>query len=149
MTKIYYFKGIKVCGYLILRLEKKSILRVFIFAIWWLQKISWVFNFAISVKIRKKVLLNNNFSIANKCNCYQICCRNSNFVTISTYMRYTGTIIILWSNIRKKKIIKLGRYQFRGYLILPYFGFKTFCGYKSSRKWWKIVKITKFSTREI
>ena len=46
-----YLKGIKFHGYLILRLEKNYILRVFDVAIWQLQKISMVFNFAISVKI--------------------------------------------------------------------------------------------------
>ena len=40
-------KGIKFCGYLISRLENNYILRVFNFAIWWLQNISRVFNFPI------------------------------------------------------------------------------------------------------
>ena len=57
-----------------------------------LRNISWVFNFAISVKIRKKVSLNINFSIVNECNCYQICYRNSNPVTISREM-YTNVYI--------------------------------------------------------
>ena len=46
-----YLKGIKFHGYSILRLEKNYILRVFDVAICQLQKISMVFNFAMSVKI--------------------------------------------------------------------------------------------------
>ena len=126
-------KVLKFRGYLISRLEEKNILRVSNFAIWWFQRISRVFNFAISVKIRKKVSSNNIFSIVIKGKCYQICYRNSNFVTISKYMRY-GINIILWSNIRKKKIIKLGSYQFRRYLISWFFGFETFRGCKISWK---------------
>ena len=42
-----YLKGIKFRGYLISRLEKNYILRVFNFVIWWLQNILRVFNFAI------------------------------------------------------------------------------------------------------
>ena len=46
-------------------------------------------------KKRKSHSLNINFSIVNQCNCYQICYRNFNFVTISRDMQYTGTSIIL------------------------------------------------------
>ena len=49
-----YLQGIKFRGYLISRLENNYILRIY-----------------------------NNFFIVNQCNCYQICYRNSNFVTTS------------------------------------------------------------------
>ena len=93
------YLGIKFHGYLISRLEKNYISRVFNFAIWWLQKISQVFNFAISVKIRNESL----FSIVNQYNCYQICCKNSNLVIISRDICDLW-VAILWSNIRKYKI---------------------------------------------
>ena len=93
-----YFKGIKFRGYLISQLEKTYILRVLNFAIWWFQNISRAFNFAMSVKIRNESL------IEYQCNCYQMCYRNSNFLTISRDMRYTSIIIIIWLNIRKKRI---------------------------------------------
>ena len=58
-----------------------------------------------------KVLLSNNFSIVNQCNCYQICYRKSNFVTISRDMQYFGLetfrgykIFRKWSN---REIAKL------------------------------------------
>ena len=103
-SDILKLQGIEFCRYLISRLEKYYILRVFTFPIWWLQNISRVFNFAVSVKIRNESLIEYQFSIANQCNCYQICYRNSNFVTISRDMQYTGINIIIWSNIRKKSI---------------------------------------------
>ena len=84
------------------------ILQVFDSAIWWLQNISRVFNFAISVKI--KLSMNINFFIVNQCNCYQICNRTSNFVIISRAIQCTGINIILWSNIRNKENLKLRRY---------------------------------------
>ena len=49
-----YLKGIKFRGYLVSRLEENCVLLVFNFAIWWLQNISRVFNFTISVKIGNK-----------------------------------------------------------------------------------------------
>ena len=58
MTNKYYFKGIKFRRYLILRLEKNYILQVF--------------NFVISVKIRNESLIEQQFSIVNQCNCYQM-----------------------------------------------------------------------------
>ena len=79
--------------------------------------------------------MNNNFSIANQCNCYQICYRNSNFITISRDMRCTGINIKLLSNIRKKRISDSAGIQFRGYLIWgSLFGFETFREYKSFRE---------------
>ena len=99
-----YLKVIKFPGYLISRLEKNYIFRVFNFAICWLRNISRVLNFAISVIIRNKSLIEYQFFIVNECNCCQICYRNSNFVTISRHMRYVGINIILWANIRKKRI---------------------------------------------
>ena len=103
-----YLKGIKFCGYLISRLEKKNILQVFNFAIWWLPNISWVFNFTILVKIRNESL------IEYQCNCYQICYRSSNFFTISRHMRYAGINIIFWSNVREKRISKSAGIYFCG-----------------------------------
>ena len=78
-----YLQGIKFRGYLISRLENNYILRIFNFAIWSIRNILRVFNFGILVKQEKKVTLNNNFFIVNQCNCYQICYRNSYFVTTS------------------------------------------------------------------
>ena len=66
-------KGIKFRGYLVSQMEKNYNLWVFDFAIWRLQNIPRVFNFAISVA---KVSLKD-------------------FVTISIDMRYTGISIIL------------------------------------------------------
>ena len=66
-------KGIKFSGYLVSQMEKNYNLWVFDFAIWRLQNIPRVFNFAISVA---KVSLKD-------------------FVTISIDMRYTGISIIL------------------------------------------------------
>ena len=54
-------KVLNFCGYLISQLEKKNILRVFNFAIWWLQNISQVFNFAFLLKIRKDSLIEYQF----------------------------------------------------------------------------------------
>ena len=119
-------------------------MRVFNFAIWWLQKISRAFKFVISVKIRKEVSLNNNFSIVDPCNCYQICYRNYNFITVSRDMRYTGINTILWWMIKKKKITKLSRYSVSWVLISRFFGFETFRRYKISQKW---SNIAKFSTQ--
>ena len=69
--------------------------------------------------------------------------------TLISLSRDTGISIIPWSNIRKNRIIKLGRCQFRRYLVSRFFGFETFFGYKISRKLSKIAKVAKFSTREI
>ena len=49
--------SIKFCRYLILQFEKHCLLQVFNFAIWSLQNISWIFNFATSIKIRDKSLI--------------------------------------------------------------------------------------------
>ena len=57
----FYLKGIKFCGYLISRLEKNYNLRVFKFAIRWLQSISRVFNSAFLVKIRNESLIEYQF----------------------------------------------------------------------------------------
>ena len=89
-----YFKGIKILWVLNFTIGKKLHFAG-IFAIWWVQNISRVFNFAISVKIR------NDCLIVNQCN--QICCRNSNFLTICRAMRNISIIIIIWWNIRKKE----------------------------------------------
>ena len=50
-----------------------------------------------------KVSLNINFSIVKKCNCCQICYRNSNFVTMSRDIRYTGINIILYQILEKRE----------------------------------------------
>ena len=78
--------------------------------------------------------MNNNLSIANQCNCYQICYRNSNFITISKDMRCTGIKIKLRSNIRKNRISNSAGIQFRRYLISRLFGFETFRECKSFRE---------------
>ena len=52
-----------------------------------------------------KFSFNVNVSIVNQCNCYQICYRKSNFVTISRDMQDMGIKMIFWSNIRKKRIL--------------------------------------------
>ena len=80
-----YFKCIKILRVLNFTIEKKWHFAD-IFAIWREQNISRVFNFAILVKIKNESL------IVNQCNCYQIC--------------YTSIIIIIWLNIRKKRIPK-------------------------------------------
>ena len=94
----YTLKVLKFCGYLISQLEKK--LRfASILAIWWVQNIfrgTWFHDFS---KNKKRKLI-----IVNQCNCYQTCYRNSNFLTISRDMRYTSIIILIWLNIRKKRI---------------------------------------------
>ena len=109
--------SIKFCRYLIVQFEKHYLLQVFNFAIWWLQNISWIFNFAISIKIREKSLIQHYFFIVSQCNCYHICYRNSNFVTVSRDMLYTDiSVSILWSNISKKRISNR-------YFILQVFNF--------------------------
>ena len=58
-------KGIKFCGYLISRLEKRLHFEgVLYFVIWWLQNISRVFNFVISVKIRNESLIEYQFLLS-------------------------------------------------------------------------------------
>ena len=58
---ITYLKGIEFRGYLISRLEKDYILQLFNFGIWWLQNISQVFNFAISVILRNEIFIEYQF----------------------------------------------------------------------------------------
>ena len=48
---------IRTQEYLISRSENNCILQIFNFAIWWVHNISQLFNFAISVKIRKESLI--------------------------------------------------------------------------------------------
>ena len=91
-----YFKVIKILQALNFTIGKTKLHFAGIFAIWWLQNISWVFNYAISVKIRNKSLIVNQYN--------QICHRNSNFLIISRDMWNTSIIIIIWLNIRKKRI---------------------------------------------
>ena len=89
------FKGIKILWVLNFTIGKTKLHFAGIFAIWWLQNISRVFNFAISVKIRNKSLIVNQYN--------QICYRNSNFLMISRDMWNTSITIIIWLNIRKKR----------------------------------------------
>ena len=91
-----------------------------------------------------KVSLNINFSVVNQCNCYQICYRNSDFVTISRDMRYTVPQYHILIKYLEKENLKLGRY-----LISRVFGFETLRGYKILRKCSKIAKIAKSNTRKI
>ena len=89
------FKGIKILWVLNFTIGKTKLHFAGIFAIWWLQNISRVFNFAISVKIRNKSLIVNQYN--------QICYKNSNFLMICRDMWNTSITIIIWLNIRKKR----------------------------------------------
>ena len=136
-----YHKGIKFRGYLILRLEQSYTLPAFNFAIWRLQNISRVSNLAISVKIMVS-LMNIAFSIFNQCNCYQICCRNSN------YYQQKDVIYVYPYNAKikyqEKESFKLCRYS-----ISRFCGFEIFRGYKIWRKRSENLKITTINTSQI
>ena len=100
-------------------------------------------------KWQTKVLSNINFSIVNQSNCYQMYYRISKFVTISSDMGDTGINVILWPNIRKKRISVWEGISFRRYLISEFCSFETFHGYKMSWKWSKVTKIKRFNTPKI
>ena len=113
MTLCCYLKGIKFRGYLISKLKKIHFAGI-------------SFRDICKNKKRKShsttiFLLLINVTVMKYVN------RSSNFVTISRDMQYTGINIMLGSNMRKKRIMKLGSIQFRDFLVL-----KSFAGTKCS-----------------
>ena len=65
-------------------------------------------------------------------NCYQICYRNSNFITVSRDMRYIWVSIsyfdqILWKReCQTRQVFHFAGIKFRGFVVLKHFAGKKF-----------------------